>query len=563
MHRIAAGPTAKSPVGRRRSIEARSRPSPQATPAVPARASLRELSVQNLALLEDTRVELEQGYCVWTGETGAGKSLLLTALGLILGGKASPELIRSQASEAMATAVFEINDFELCAEVESIVGTTAVDNRLVITRRLSLQGARRATVSGIPVGLTAFQKLGQRLIDIHGQLDGRALLDPDRQRALLDAYGGLGALLGAYRAARQAHETLRRKREQLLSSAEARSAKRALIEFECDLLSAAEPRRGEYEELTREARRLQSAEQVRAAAAAGYAILYDDDQSAQDLLARVARVLEPVTGAAPEIGQAVAVLERLTEETREIALSLRGIGQSWNDDPARLEEVEARLAAYRQLASRFHCAPDDLADRQAAATARAAVLEREEIDLRAIDEPLARAWEALKQSAARLTAARRKLAKNFARLIEERLHPLGLEGATLDIAIESRELVHDPAAPGPPDSGVDKVEMLFSANHGEAPRKLRMIASGGELSRLTLAVKTALAAVDGVPTLVFDEIDAGVGGRLGSALGQALAELAQSSPGNLRDTPASACQLCRSPLGDPQASRARPIMHCD
>ena len=142
-------------------------------------------------------------------------------------------------------------------------------------------------------------------------------------------------------------------------------------------------------------------------------------------------------------------------------------------------------------------------------------------------EPLAEAWKAVKQAAGQLTAARRKLAKDFARVIQRRLKPLGLGGSRLTVAVETRELGDDPSAAAPPESGADRVEILFSANPGEEPRPLRKIASGGELSRLTLAVKTVLAAVDRVPTLVFDEIDAGVGGRLGSALGKALAELAR------------------------------------
>ncbi len=527
MHRAVTGTTAKAPAGRLRSTKQASRLRPEAGGAVGSCAVLRELSVQNLALLEDARVELERGYCVWTGETGAGKSLLLTALGLALGGKASPELIRTDAREARASAVFEIDDPALRAEVENILGLPVDGPRLVITRLVSSQGRGGARVNGNAVGLATLQKLGERLVDIHGQLDGRALLGPDRQRALLDAYGGLGSLLSGYRFARQAHEALRRKREQLVSSAQARLRERALLEFEHDLLAAADPRPGEYDELVRAARRLQYGEQVRTAAGAGYALLYENDHSAQDLLAKVARALEPVTKAAPEIAQALRALERLADETREVALTLRTIERNWEDDRERLEELETRMATYRQLTARFHCTPDELAERLAATKARQTALANDELDLHAIEEPLARAWDHLREAAARLTVARRKLAKEFARVIQERFKPLGLDGASLSVAVETLALDDDPTVQGPAESGVDRVEMLFSANCGEEPRRLRKVASGGELSRLTLAVKTVLAAVDGVPTLVFDEIDAGVGGRLGSAMGQALAELAR------------------------------------
>ena len=171
---------------------------------------LRELSVQNLALIEDIHVELEEGYCAWTGETGAGKSLLLTALGLVLGGKASASLVRSGKTEARAAAVFEIAHRDLRSEVESVLGGSLDDDQLIITRRLSSRGRGSAQVNGLPVGVTTLQRLAELLVDIHGQLEGRALLDPNRQRDLLDAYGGLDATVKAlHRKSRQAHEALR------------------------------------------------------------------------------------------------------------------------------------------------------------------------------------------------------------------------------------------------------------------------------------------------------------------------------------------------------------------
>jgi DNA repair protein RecN (Recombination protein N) len=490
------------------------------------RAMLRALSVQNLALIEDVHVELEGGYCAWTGETGAGKSLLLTALGLVLGGKASADLIRSGKSEARAAATFELNDSSLKAEIEAILGGPLDEEELILIRRVAAGGRGSAHVNGLPVTVGTLQKLGERLVDIHGQLEGRALLQPHEQRALLDAYGCLEEKVSTYRAARDAHEALRRKRQTLLETAEARQRQRALLEFERDELAAADPRAGEYDELTREAQRLACAEQIKAAAVAGYSLLYESDRSAQDLLTGVARTLESLTSSAPELAEAAGTLERLADETREVAFSLRDIAHGWDDDPARLEELEARMALYRRLAGRFHCTADDLASRRAAIDVSLGALERDEVDLLEMDLPLAGAWQAVQTAAAALSSARRKVCRHFERVVQEQLKPLGLGDARLTVAIETDELAGDPLTAIAPGSGVDHVEIQFSANPGEELRPLRKIASGGELSRLTLAVKTVLAAVDRVSTLVFDEIDAGVGGRLGSALGKALAELA-------------------------------------
>jgi DNA repair protein RecN (Recombination protein N) len=220
-------------------------------------------------------------------------------------------------------------------------------------------------------------------------------------------------------------------------------------------------------------------------------------------------------------------LDRLADETREVAYTLRSLGHDWGDDPDRLDEVEARLALYRRLGARFRCPPDELSAKRAEVEARLDSLERDEADLAGLDAPLAAAWAALKEAAAALSAGRRKTAKAFSKAIQTRLKPLGLEGARLDVEIVTTPPGDDPTAAPPPPAGADRVEFVFAANPGEAPRALRKVASGGELSRVTLAVKTVLAAADRVPTLIFDEIDTGVGGRLGATLGRTLAELAR------------------------------------
>jgi DNA repair protein RecN (Recombination protein N) len=488
---------------------------------------LRELSVQNLALIEDAHVELREGYCAWTGETGAGKSLLLTALGLVLGGKASADLVRSGKSEARAAAVFEIPRGALRAEVEAILGGPLDDEPLILTRRVSAQGRSSAHVNDLPVTVATLQALGQRLIDIHGQTEGRALTDPDHQRALLDRHGNLGRLLEDYRGCRAVHDELRKRRLDLIRRAQDRQRERALLEFERDELAAAEPRVGEVDELTREAHRLANADQLRIAASEGYSLLYEANISAQGLLEKVARSLAPMAGSLTELAEASETLTRLAEETRDVAYALRQLGRTWNDDPARLEEVEGRLALYRRLAMRFHCVADDLAARRAEVEARLASLEQDDADLAGLDAPLAKAWSALRSSSEKLSTGRAKAARAFSKAIQSRLRPLGLEGARIEAEITTAPMSDDPAGGPMPEGGLDRVEFVFAANPGEAPRPLRKVASGGELSRVTLAVKTVLAGADHVPTLVFDEIDTGVGGRLGAVLGKTLGELAR------------------------------------
>lgn len=487
---------------------------------------LRELSVQNLALIEDAHVELRHGYCAWTGETGAGKSLLLTALGLVLGGKASADLVRAGKAEARAAAVFELAGLDLRSDVETILGGAVDDDQIILTRRISATGRGSAQVNGMPVTVTTLQALGARLVDIHGQTEGRALAEPDCQRALLDSHGRLVRLCEEYKCRRETFNTLRRRRLDLLQKSKDRQRERALLEFERDEIAAAEPKCGETEELNREAHRLANAGQLRNAASVGYSLLYEADCSAQGLLDKVSRTLGPLAISVPELAEPAETLARLAAETREVAYSLRDLGHSWDDDPQRLERIESRLALYRRLSNRFHCTPDELAARLCESETRLAALDRDDADLASLDLPLAQAWSSLVDAAGALSKARRKTAKSFAKAVQARLRPLGLDGARLDVAITTTPMGDDPTSPPPPDSGIDHVELMFSANPGEPVRPLRKVASGGELSRVTLALKAALAGADQVPTLIFDEIDTGVGGRLGGVLGKTLAELA-------------------------------------
>jgi DNA repair protein RecN (Recombination protein N) len=488
---------------------------------------LRELSVQNLALIEDARIELHGGYCAWTGETGAGKSLLLTGLGLVLGEKASADLVRAGQPEARAAAVFDVADEALRADLEAVLGGPIEDGQLVLTRRIGAGGRSAAHANGLPVPAALLRRLGERLVDIHGQHESRALAEPDEQRDAIDAHGGLEPLRARYDAARAAYDALRKQRVALREACERRRRERDLLEFERDELAAADPRPGEHDELVREAHRLANVEELRAATTEAYGLLYEADRSVQELLERVARRLAPLGDSVPCLGAAAQELERLADETRDLARAVRSEGRDAEDDPGRLEEVETRLAHYRRLAARFRCGPDDLAARREAVEAQLAAIDRDEGDLARIDGPLAEAQAILREVAAELTAARRAAGRRFAKAVQAHLKDLSLGDARLAVEVEPLAMAEGPLAEPPPEGGADRVELRFAPNPGETPRPLRKIASGGELSRVMLAVKTVLAGADRVPTLVFDEIDTGVGGRLGAVLGRKLDALAR------------------------------------
>lgn len=487
---------------------------------------LRELSVQNLALIEDARVDLRPGYCAWTGETGAGKSLLLTALGLVFGGKASADLVREGQPEARAAVVVDLSDDILKDDVETILGGSVEDD-LVITRRVSSTGRSAGHANGLPVPASTLRALGDRLIDIHGQHETRALLDPNRQRDLLDAFGGVEPILAAYHESRSEHAALLDRRAALARDAVARDRERALLSFELGELAELRPRGDEPGELSREANRLAGAEAVQNASRAGFAQLYESDRSIQGILEKVARSLLPLAQNCPEVALPAEELSRLAEEAREVAYQLRRIAQGCPHDPRRLEEVESRLASYRRLAARHRCDVAELEAREASLRDRFDAIQKESSDLEAFDGPIQEAWKVVLARAADISTARRKAAGRFLHAIEDHFRSLGLAEARLAVEIVCDALPGDPFSGPAPAGGAERIELTFAANLGESARPLRKVASGGELSRVMLAIKTALAASDRVPTLVFDEIDAGVGGRLGAALGRKLAELAR------------------------------------
>lgn len=487
---------------------------------------LRELSVQNLATIEDVRIEFDPGLVAWTGQTGAGKSLLLTALGLLLGGKASAELVRAGKADARVSAVFDLSDPDVRADVEAVLGGPLDEPELILTRRVTAQGRGQSHANGLPVTTAMLRQVGSRLVEIHGQAEGRTLLEPETQRALLDAHARLGDALAAYQAARATYDDLRRRRAALSEAADRRRRERELLAFERDELAAAEPRAGEYAELARDAHRIAHAAEFRAATLQGYEMLYEADGSVQELLDKVARRLAPLAEGEAELSAAAAELERMAEQTRELARQLRRHARDFDDDPERLEEIEARLALYRKLAGRFHCQPDDLPARLDQVQRQLAALDRDESDLAALDAPIREAWSALRAAARTLTDGRRRAARKFAEAVSKPLASLQLEKARVSVAIETTPLPDEPGAT-PAEHGLDAVEIVFAPNPGEPERPLRKIASGGELSRVALAVKSVLAEVDRVTTLVLDEADTGVGGRLGETLGRMLQAIAR------------------------------------
>jgi DNA repair protein RecN (Recombination protein N) len=489
---------------------------------------LRELSVQNLAVIEDVRVELRDGFCAWTGETGAGKSLLLGALGLLIGERGSADLIRAGADELRVTGLFELTRPDLKRAVEAILDEKLEDGHVIVARRLQRAGGSKAYVNDAPVSVTLLRKLGELLVDVHGQRESHSLLEPSYQIQLLDAFGKLGDLRAAYDEAAGRVRELRRQRANLFARQEARRRDLSLIRFEREELDGARLKPGEPAALVIERDRLTHAQALQEFTAGAAGRLYDDDGSVVEQLGRLLKEAQHWANIDPDLSEVAKRLDALAPEVRDIAETCRDLSERFEADPRRLDEAEKRIQQLRRLEAKYRKPVEELIAYRVDLDAREAVLAKDESDLSGIDEELGTAFADLKTAADALGKARAKGAKRLAGETQKHLVNLGMPAARLDCGLEPIPLGGDPATGDVPVGGADSLEFLLAANPGEPFRPLRKVASGGELSRTMLALKTVLAAHDPVSTLVFDEIDANVGGRLGDIVGEKLALLGRS-----------------------------------
>ena len=489
---------------------------------------LRELAVHNLALIEDVRVELRDGFCTWTGETGAGKSLLLGALGLLIGERGSADLIRAGADELRVTGRFELARPDMRAAVEAVLERPLDEPQIIVARRLPRDGGSKAYVNDSPVSVTLLKKLGEILVDVHGQRESHSLLEPTYQVQLLDAFGKLGDLRSAYDTAARRLRDLRHRRADLFAKQDARQRELSLIRFEREELDAACLVTGELPNLGRERDRLIHAQALNEFTTGAAGRLYDEDGSVVEQVGRLVKEAQHWVAIDPNLAAVAKRLEALATEVRDIAETCRDLSEHFEADPARLDDVEKRIQQLRRLEAKYRKSVEDLVAYRDALDARETALSKDEADLSGVDGELQSAFTTLKRAAESLSKARAKVGKKLAGETQKHFVNLGMSSARLNCGLEAIPLGDDPAAGDVPVGGADALEFMLAANPGEPFRPLRKVASGGEMSRTMLALKTVLAAHDPVGTLVFDEIDANVGGRLGDIVGEKLALLGRT-----------------------------------
>jgi DNA repair protein RecN (Recombination protein N) len=493
-----------------------------------AMTMLRELSIRNLAVVEEAVVPFAPGLNVLTGETGAGKSIVVDALLLITGARAQLDWIRTGADTALVEAVFEIDPAGPVAALLDEAGHHPGDGQLVIKRELARSGRHRAFVNDGAATVGLLERLGELLVELHGQHEHQRLMEPARQLLLLDRFAEaldrrerVGALVRTWEEARAALDRLR-------SEMREGARQEDLYRFQLAEIDDVRLKDGEEEELRAERSRLQHAERIVAGLQETVDLLYEEPQSATTRLSRAATLLRDLSRYEPDAAASVEAIEGAQAYLEDVVGRARALRDRAVFDPERLEQIDARLDTIVKLKRKYgDSVAAILAHRQEAATALDRITRHDAI-AEEMERGVAEAAAAAGAEAAALSQARTRGAERLERLIQKEIRGLGMEHGRFRVALR-----REPAAAGELAAGSDgwrvgargaeSAELLLSANPGEDLRPLTKVVSGGELSRVMLAAKTVLAAADDVPVLVFDEVDAGIGGRVADVVGQKLA----------------------------------------
>jgi len=477
---------------------------------------LNVLRISNFAVIEEVEVAFGPGLTVLTGETGAGKSILVDALGLLMGGRADPEVIRAGAEEATVEALLQ--GTPLLAQRLEQLGLPG-DEEVSLRRVVGRTGRGKAYVNGALVTVGVLGTLMRGVIDVAGQHEQVRLFDPGIQRELLDGFGGLAGVLGAYRAAFGAVGEVDRKLAALGGDERTVLQRLEFLRFQIDELDRLEPRVGEEVALEEERRRLTGVERLRRAAGEADAFLSGEDEGPAVLLGRAARAIQDAVKLDGGLAEVERPLRAALAEVEEASRALRDYLARLEADPERLGEIEDRLDALKRLARKHAVGIDALAARRDALVGERDALENRTQRIEALAQERERAVQGAEQAAFLLGQARREAAERLSATVRAALSSLALARAAFEVRVSPLESLRS--------DGKDAVELLFSANAGEPLRPLAKVASGGEVSRLLLALKRGLSAQDACGCYVLDEVDAGVSGAVADVVGQLIRGIAQ------------------------------------
>ena len=495
---------------------------------------LKELRIKNFILIEDLRLEFDKGLDVLTGETGAGKSIVLDALGLLLGERFASESVRQTAPRSEIDAVFgapKTHEFRRWWEEHGFEASEDI----VIRREGFPDGRSRAFLNDRPVTLGALEELGTFLVDVHGQNEHQNILRPSVQLASLDRFAGLeescARLAPLYDAWRSLADALQAKQ---LSEQE-RMQRIDVYRFQLDEIDRAHLRVGEDAELSAKLPELKNAERLRDLSQIAYSALYEEEGSAVERITRAHKACESLAKISPVAQSLAEELDQTRIRLQEASQTLQQWGERWSSDPELIEQTLSRMELISRLQKKYGGTLESVLQHAETLRAELDQLENVETNRKKLEAQCEQARQTLDQASSALSARRKKAAKELAAAVQKQLADLGLKQAVFRCSVEQIG-ISSPALGGEgvgegahrySSSGIDRVTFEWSPNPGEGIRPLKDIASGGEMSRVMLALKTVLAQEDTVPTLVFDEIDAGIGGVTAQAVGKKLRALSR------------------------------------
>ena len=493
---------------------------------------LQRLLVRNLAVIDEVEIEFQPHLNIITGETGAGKSILVGALGLVLGSRADVGLLRAGKDRAVVEAEFNLAGDHPIFDLLSEHDLASEDNLLLLRRELLASGRSRAFVNDIPVPASLLQEIGDRLVDLHGQHEHQTLLRPSTHIVYLDEFSGLRQQVAEFGQLYRRVGDLQREVERLRREEQTLRERRELFEFQLREIDAVKPSVEEEDELTREEQILSNVQRLQEETAQVVNLLYEGEGSALDSIAAALRQLERLGEIDAAFGKLASDLEQARVAVDEVAKSVLDYRAGIDADPARLEQVRNRLAEYTRLKKRYGASTEEVLRYRDKIAAQLSQFQSMSEQIEALEDEIASLRSRLAELSLELSERRRSSAGDLEKAVQEKLAELGMPGSVFRVVFREEE---DPSGiverqgvryrTGP--RGTDIVEFYISTNPGQEARPLAKVASGGEISRVMLALKSVLATCDPVPTMIFDEIDMGVSGRVAQAVGRSLRELAE------------------------------------
>lgn len=497
---------------------------------------LQEISIRDFAIVDAVDIQFGSGMTAITGETGAGKSLLVDAMHLLLGGRADNSVVRNGAKRARVTGLYMLDDSpkakQIIAQLEQLGINVDDDNsQLLVRRDLPAKGRGRVFINDVAVTVASLRDLMRGVVDIMSQHEHQSLASREAQREMLDAFGGHGQLRAAYTQCFNRAKTLQDQINDLRKRQADKTARLDYLQFQSTELQELAPEADEFSRLEKERRNLASVDKLRIEAGRAEALIYSDDQAAASLVGQALQALRSIV----EIDESLSPLHGSLDDAKnlldDVGLELNRYLDRLDADPQHLQDIEDRLASLRQIARKHGIEPDELSEQLDKLNNEIIELNNSSEQVGKLEAELTQALTQLESYSDKLSQARHKAAKRLVASCTEALRNLAMDRAKIHMQVEALSIRGEHSlqlADGRwlEAHGADQVDLLLQANPGEPARPLNKVASGGELSRIALALRRALADKDPVPTYIFDEVDAAIGGSTAEAVGQALRQLA-------------------------------------